>query len=48
MNRRTFTTTLTMGVAASTFAKTVLAADISILKARNVVLVHGLYADGSC
>ncbi|HTD13861.1 MAG TPA: alpha/beta hydrolase [Chthoniobacterales bacterium] len=47
MNRRTFTIALATGIAASMIflAGTSAAAPP---KARNVVLVHGLFADGSC
>jgi pimeloyl-ACP methyl ester carboxylesterase len=44
MNRRAFTATLAAGAAASLFS----AAKAAPTKARNVVLVHGLFADGSC
>jgi len=44
MNRRAFATTLAAGAAASLFS----AASAAPTKARNVVLVHGLFADGSC
>ena len=47
MNRRTFTIALATGIAASM----ILPAGTSVAappKARNVVLVHGLFADGSC
>ncbi len=45
MNRRTFTSVLTAGVAAAALPSIVRAQDA---KPRNVVLVHGLFADGSC
>jgi pimeloyl-ACP methyl ester carboxylesterase len=49
MNRRTFATWLAAGVAAETGLTTkALAARTPVVKARNVVLVHGLFADGSC
>lgn len=44
MDRRTFSAAM-VALAASTVLKPVAAA---ALKARNVVLVHGLFADGSC
>ena len=49
MNRRTFSAALVAGAAASLIsAKHIAAAGIAPVKARNVVLVHGLFADGSC
>ena len=48
MNRRAFTATLAAGAAASLFATRGMAATAALPKARNVVLVHGLFADGSC
>jgi len=46
MNRRTFSAALLAGAAASLISsKRTTAAPV---KARNVVLVHGLFADGSC
>jgi pimeloyl-ACP methyl ester carboxylesterase len=48
MNRRTFATTLLAGAAASLVATRGMAAGAPPAKARNVVLVHGLFADGSC
>jgi pimeloyl-ACP methyl ester carboxylesterase len=49
MNRRTFSTALAVGAAASLiFTKRTAAAGTAPVKARNVVLVHGLFADGSC
>ena len=47
MDRRTFRATLAAGAAASTFAGHASAAG-AVPRARNVVLVHGLFADGSC
>jgi len=44
INRRAFATTLAAGAAFSLFS----AASAAPTKARNVVLVHGLFADGSC
>ena len=49
MNRRTFSTALVAGVAASLIStKRTTAASTAPVKASNVVLVHGLFADGSC
>jgi len=50
MNRRTFSAALAAGAAASLISSTkrTTAASIAPVKARNVVLVHGLFADGSC
>jgi pimeloyl-ACP methyl ester carboxylesterase len=47
MNRRIFSTALA-GAAASLISARGTAANATPLKARNVVLVHGLFADGSC
>ena len=47
MNRRDFSKTLLAGTAASMIPARAFAADAPP-KARNVVLVHGLFADGSC
>ena len=47
MNRRFFSTTLFAGTAASLISARGIAANATPLKARNVVLVHGLFADGS-
>ena len=52
MNRRAFSATLLAGAAGSLISKLGSAADIAPVflaptKARNVVLVHGLFADGS-
>jgi pimeloyl-ACP methyl ester carboxylesterase len=47
MNRRTFSTALLTGVAASLISTHGMAANAPAEKARNVVLVHGLFADGS-
>jgi hypothetical protein len=48
LNRRAFSAALVAGAAASlSFARGTSAAT-SRTKARNVVLVHGLFADGSC
>jgi pimeloyl-ACP methyl ester carboxylesterase len=46
MTRRAFAATLAAGAAASLFSAR--PAGAATLKARNVVLVHGLFADGSC
>ncbi|MGF6306215.1 pimeloyl-ACP methyl ester carboxylesterase [Bradyrhizobium sp. i1.8.4] len=48
MNRRTFSTALLAGAAASLVSTRGMAATTPPVKARNVVLVHGLFADGSC
>ena len=48
MNRRTFSTALLAGAAASLMSTRGMTANATRLKARNVVLVHGLFADGSC
>jgi pimeloyl-ACP methyl ester carboxylesterase len=49
MNRRMFSAALAAGAAASlTSIKRTTAASTAPVKARNVVLVHGLFADGSC
>src|ERR1700732_4340082 len=47
MNRRVFSTTLLAGAAASLISTRGMAANATAEKARNVVLVHGLFADGS-
>jgi pimeloyl-ACP methyl ester carboxylesterase len=47
MNRRTFSTALLAGAAASMVSTRGMAANVAPPKARNVVLVHGLFADGS-
>src|ERR1700726_3329375 len=47
MNRRVFSTLLA-GAAASLISTRGMAANATAEKARNVVLVHGLFADGSC
>jgi pimeloyl-ACP methyl ester carboxylesterase len=47
MNRRTFTIALATGIAASMIFPVVTSV-AAPPKARNVVLVHGLFADGSC
>jgi pimeloyl-ACP methyl ester carboxylesterase len=49
IDRRAFSTAFVAGAAASLIsAKVALAAGATLVKARNVVLVHGLFADGSC
>ncbi len=48
INRRTFSAALVAGAAASLTSTRGTAAAESSIKARNVVLVHGLFADGSC
>jgi pimeloyl-ACP methyl ester carboxylesterase len=48
IDRRTFSTTLIAGVATSFFSRSSKAHAQSAVSARNVVLVHGAYADGSC
>src|SRR5260221_14568876 len=48
MNRRAFSTALVTGAAASLISTRGLAANSTPAKASNVVLVHGLFADGSC
>lgn len=49
MNRRTFSTALLAGAAATLIApRASMAATSAPVKARNVVLAHGLFADGSC
>jgi pimeloyl-ACP methyl ester carboxylesterase len=48
MNRRAFSTTLLAGAAAPLISARGMVANATPTKARNVVLVHGLFADGSC
>ncbi|GAB6849321.1 alpha/beta fold hydrolase [Paraburkholderia kururiensis] len=48
MNRRSFSAALIAGAAASLISSRGMAAMPAPAKARNVVLVHGLFADGSC
>ena len=48
INRRTFSTALLAGAAASMISTRGVAAPVTPPKVRNVVLVHGLLADGSC
>src|SRR6201987_1808906 len=47
MNRRTLSTALLTGAAAALISTRGMAANAAPTKARNVVLVHGLFADGS-
>jgi pimeloyl-ACP methyl ester carboxylesterase len=47
MNRRDFSTTLFAGAAGAVISKLGMAMNPAPAKARNVVLVHGLFADGS-
>ena len=48
ISRRAFSTALLAGAAASLLSTRGMAATATPVKARNVVLVHGLFADGSC
>lgn len=48
MNRRTFAVTMVVGGVASLISTRGMAARPVSTKVRNVVLVHGLFADGSC
>src|SRR5882762_2777778 len=48
MNRRTFSASLVAGAAASLISTRGLTAAVTPTEARNVVLLHGLFADGSC
>src|ERR1700685_2923126 len=48
MNRRAFSAALVTGAAASLISTRGMAANSTPVKARNVVLGHGLFADGSC
>jgi pimeloyl-ACP methyl ester carboxylesterase len=48
INRRTFSAALVASAAASLTSTRGIAATATAAKARNVVLVHGLFADGSC
>ena len=48
ITRRTFSAALAAGAAASLTSTRGTAAAGSSIKARNIVLVHGLFADGSC
>jgi pimeloyl-ACP methyl ester carboxylesterase len=48
MNRRDFSLAMVAGAVASLISTGNMAATSARVKARNVVLVHGLFADGSC
>src|SRR4249919_3228536 len=48
MTRRTLSAALVAGAAASLISTRGMAASTASTKARNIVLVHGLFADGSC
>src|SRR6201993_4777581 len=48
MNRRYFSAAMAAGAAASLTSARVMAAFAVATKVRNIVLVHGLFADGSC
>src|ERR1044072_2551161 len=48
ISRRAFSTALLAGAAASLLSTRGMAATTTPTKARHVVLVHGLFADGSC
>jgi pimeloyl-ACP methyl ester carboxylesterase len=48
MNRRTFSTAMAVTAATSVISSGGIAAISPLVEARNVVLVHGLFADGSC
>jgi pimeloyl-ACP methyl ester carboxylesterase len=48
MNRREFSAAMLAGAAASLVSADAAAAPAAPMTARNVVLVHGLFADGSC
>jgi pimeloyl-ACP methyl ester carboxylesterase len=48
ISRRTFSAALIAGAAASLTSTGGMAATATATKARNIVLVHGLFADGSC
>ena len=48
IDRRTFSTALVVGAATSLFGRSGEAQAQPAVRARNVVLVHGAYADGSC
>jgi pimeloyl-ACP methyl ester carboxylesterase len=47
MNRRDFSATLLAAAAGSLISRLGIAANVAPTKARNIVLVHGLFADGS-
>src|SRR6202166_3131203 len=48
MNRRAFSAALVAGTAVSAIATRGMAVNATPTKANNIVLVHGLFADGSC
>src|SRR5499427_9461329 len=48
INRRAFLATLVAGAAGSLLSAGEIGAIAAAVKARNIVLVHGLFADGSC
>jgi pimeloyl-ACP methyl ester carboxylesterase len=48
MNRRSFSAAMAAGAVASLISTRGMAASPAPMKASNVVLVHGLFADGSC
>ncbi|KJV32501.1 alpha/beta fold hydrolase [Luteibacter yeojuensis] len=50
MNRREFSASMFLGLSAAALARGVMAAPAMAApaKARNIVMVHGLFADGSC
>ncbi|APO73851.1 alpha/beta hydrolase family protein [Rhizobium etli 8C-3] len=48
MTRRAFSTAMVAGAASSLLSNRSIAAPAGAAKARNVVLAHGLFADGSC
>jgi pimeloyl-ACP methyl ester carboxylesterase len=48
MDRRTFSTAVLAGAAATLLSARGMAAPAAPVKARNFVFVHGLFADGSC
>ncbi|MDC7741923.1 alpha/beta fold hydrolase [Rhizobium binxianense] len=48
INRRAFSAGLVAGAAASLLTTRGIAATLAPVKARNIVLAHGLFADGSC
>jgi pimeloyl-ACP methyl ester carboxylesterase len=48
MNRRNFSLAMVAGAIASSMSTRNMAATSAPVRARNVVLVHGLFADGSC
>ena len=48
IDRRTFSTAVLAGAAASLISVRAMVADPTPPEARNVVLLHGLFADGSC